>query len=370
MSSSAGHWIPSPGTASGGMPPPPTVGPSPALPPYAAGPAQPYGMTMPSVTPPYGGVAGGATVSPPTRGQRSDREAGMDLVRVPGRLVPFTPRTLADTLDVTLTALRGGGGSVLVVVLAILLPEVLLREALTLRFTGPFTTDPVTTLEAPAAGFAWLILSTLVGLYLGLVISAAIVALLGARDRGLPLGVLGAMKIGFARSGATLGASVLAAIGIVPLAFVGLVIGMILAFVLPFVGLFLMIPVILFVPLLGYLVSFLLIAVAIEEGHGPWRTLVRTLSLIRRGFWRSLLVTLVLAVLLLAIIAGLFFAGFLLSTAMGELDWMLQVVGSGLFGAISTPLYASAGLVLHRDLRVKGEAYDLRLRARVLAGTG
>jgi len=303
----------------------------------------------------------------PTGGRHALSESGSDLAGVPGRLVPLRPRTVADTLDVTLIALRRGGGSVLAIVLAILLPEVLLREAVTLRVTGPFTTDPATLWE-PVAGSGWLVLSALIGLYLGLVISAAIVASLGARDRGLSLNVLGAMKIGFARSGATAGASVLAAIGIVPLAFVGLIIGMVLAFVIPIVGLLLMIPVLLFVPLVGYLISFLLVAVAVEEGLGPWSTLVRTLSLIRRGFWRSLLVTLALAVLLLAIVAGLFLAGFLLSTALGDLGWTLQVLGSGLFGAISTPLFASAGLVLHRDLRVRGEAYDLRLRARVLAG--
>lgn len=294
------------------------------------------------------------------------RQPGSILAGVPGRLVPLRARTVADTLDVSLIALRRGGSSVLVVVVAILLPELLLREALTLQVTGPLTTDPAA-LEAPVAGFAWLLLSAAIGLYLGLVISAAIVGLLGARDRDLPLSVLGALKLGFARSGATLGASVLAAVVIVPLTFVGLLIGMVLAVLIPILGLLLMIPVVLFVPLLGYLMSFLLVAVAVEEGLGPWGTLVRTLSLIRRGFWRSLFVTFVLAVLLLAILAGLFFAGFLLTTALGDLGWTLQVLGGGLFGAISTPLFASAGLVLHRDLRVGGEAYDLRLRARVLA---
>lgn len=289
------------------------------------------------------------------------------LAGVPGRLVPLMPRTVADTLDVTVIALRRGGGPVLVIVLAILLPEVLLREALTMRVAGPFTTDPAT-LETSAAGLLWLLLSTLIGLYLGLVISAAIVGVLGARDRDLPIGVWSAIKLGFARSGATLGASVLAAIGIVPLVFVGLIVGMVLALLIPIVGLILMIPVVLFAPLVGYLISFVLVAVAVEERLGPWRTLVRTLALLRHGFWRSLLVTLVLAVLLLAIVAGLFFAGFLLSTALGELAWTLQVIGSGVVGAISTPLFASAGLVLHRDLRVRAEAYDLRLRAHVLAG--
>lgn len=317
------------------------------------------GQTSPSTDP--------ANLSFSAASRHAERDPGSVLAGVPGRLVPLRPRTLADTLDVTLIALRRGGGSVLVVVLAILLPEVLLREALTLRVTGPMTTAP-TTLDAPVAGFGWLLLSTSIGLYLGLVISAAIVGLLGARDRGLSMGVWGAMRLGFARSGATLGASVLAAIGIVPLAFVGLIVGMILAFLIPIAGLMLMIPVVLFVPLVGYLISFLLVAVAVEERLGPWQTLVRTLSLLRRGFWRSVLVTLVLAVLFLAIIAGLLFVGFLLSTALGELAWTLQVIGSGLVGAISAPLFASAGLVLHRDLRVQGEAYDLRLRARVLAG--
>lgn len=285
----------------------------------------------------------------------------------PGRLVPLRPRTIADTLDLSFLTLRRGGGGVAVIVMAILLPERMLRDALTLRATGPMLDDP-SDIGSAFAGFGWTLLSVAIGIYVGLVISAALVGMLGARDRGTSLGVVAALRIGVLRSGATLGASVLAAIGVAPLFLVSLIIGLMLALLIPIVGALLMLPILLFVPLAGFLISYLLVAVAVEERLGPWGTLTRTLSLLRRGFWRSLLITLLLAILVLAVGAAVLAAGMLLALALGDLDWILQAIGGGIFAAISMPLFASAGLVLHRDLRIVGEAYDLRVRAAALAG--
>ncbi len=288
-------------------------------------------------------------------------------MELPGRLVPLRPLTVSDILDLVFQTLRRAGGPVAVIVLAVLLPELLLRELATFRFTRTATIDP-TDIGAAFAGFGWVVVSALVGLYVGLVISAAIVALLAARDRGATLGVWGGLRIGLARSGATVGASVLTMLGVTAASFVALVIGIVFAVVIPFAGLLLMVPIVLFVPLVGFLMSYLLIAVAVEEGVGPWHTLTRTVTLLRRGFWRAVLITLLLGLLTLAVGAGLFALGGLIAAGLGELGWVLQVLGGGLFSAISTPLFAAAGLILYRDLRVRGEAYDLRVRARALRG--
>lgn len=93
------------------------------------------------------------------------------------------------------------------------------------------------------------------------------------------------------------------------------------------------------------------------------------MTLVRHRFWRSVLLTLLLGLLTLGLVAGLGALGALLASALGEFSWMLQVAGGALFAAISTPLFAAAGLVLYRDLRVRTEAYDLQVRARALAGS-
>ena len=61
--------------------------------------------------------------------------------------------------------------------------------------------------------------------------------------------------------------------------------------------------------------------------------------------------------------------GVLVANALGELGWTLQVIGGGMMSAATTPIFAAAGLVLYRDLRVRGEAYDLHVRARMNAVT-
>ena len=339
--------------------------------------APPYGGSVPpgtrpggrATSPGYGAAApAGGGAQPDFARRRPARHVVAPILPgAPGRLVPLRPRTIADTLDLSFLAVRRGGAVVAVIVMAILLPEQMLRDALTLRATGPMLADP-SDLGAAFAGFGWTLLSAAIGIYLGLVISAAIVAVLSAHDRDASLGVWAALRIGFLRSGATLGATVLAAIGVVPLLLFSFFIGLMFALIVPVVGFVIMLPLLVFVPLLGFLISYLLVAVAVEEGLGPWKTLVRTLSLLRRGFWRSMLITLLLGILVFAVAAALFAAGMLIAVTMGDLDWILQVIGGGILAAISTPLFAAAGLVLHRDLRIIGEAYDLRVRARVLAG--
>lgn len=292
---------------------------------------------------------------------------GMEAVGVPGRLLPLRPLTISDVLDTVFVTLRRAGAPVLVILLAVLLPELLLREVVTARL---LPTAPGAELDLAVAGLGWAFVSTLVGLYLGLVISAAIVALFSARDRAWPLGIRQALLLGVRRSGATVGASVLAAL-VVGVVFVPAVfVGTLFALTVPVAGVLVTIPVVLFVPLVGYLVSFVLVAVAVEEGTGPIATLGRTVRLLRRSFWRSVLLTLQLLVLVLVVAAAIAVLGALVAAVLGELSWILQVLGGGLFSALTTPIFAAAGLVLYRDLRVRVEGYDLEVRARERAAVG
>jgi hypothetical protein len=284
---------------------------------------------------------------------------------LPGRLIPLRPLTISDILDLAFQLLRRLGAPLAVLVLAILLPEQLLREVIGLRLLTPQAFDP-SDLGVAFANLGWVLVSSFVGFYVGLVVSAAIVALLAARDRGEVLTVGPSLRIGLVRSGATLGASLVIGVGAVVLLVPAVLIGMLFAVVLPIVGFLLFVPIVLFVPLVGYLCSLLVVAVAVEEGTGPWRTVTRTLGLVRAGFWRAVLVTVLLGLLMLGVVAGLFAGGALLATLLGDAAWTLQVLGGGLFTVVSTPLAAAAGLVLYRDLRVRHEAFDLLSRTRAL----
>lgn len=284
---------------------------------------------------------------------------------LPGRLIPLRPLTISDVLDLAFQVLRRLGAPFAVLVLAILVPEQLVREVIGVALQPPGTLDPGD-LGAAFTNLGWLVVSSFIGFYVGLVVSAAIVAMIGMRDRGQGLPVWPSLRIGLVRSGATLGASLMLGIAVVVAFIPVFLFGVVIAVVLPIIGFILVVPVVLFVPLVGFLCSFLLVAVAVEEGTGPWTTLTRTFALVRSGFWRSVLVTLLLWLLILGVVAGLFVGGAFLSTFLGELTWMLQVLGGTLLTVVSTPLVAAAGLVLYRDLRVRNEASDLVTRTRAL----
>jgi hypothetical protein len=283
----------------------------------------------------------------------------------PGRLIPLRPLTISDVLDLSFQVLRRLGAPLAVLVFAILVPEQLLREVIGVGLQPPATVDPAD-IGAAFTNLGWLLVSSFIGFYVGLVISAAIVALLATRERGLELSVGPSLRIGLGRSGATLGASLMLGVGAVIVFIPVLLLGTLVAVVLPVVGIVLFIPIVLFVPLVGFLCSVVLVAVAVEEGTGPWKTLTRTLALVRSGFWRSVLITLLLWLVILGVVAGLFVGGALLSMVLGDLTWTLQVLGGAVLTTVSTPLLAAAGLVLYRDLRVRSEAFDLVTRTRAL----
>src|SRR5690625_3354117 len=172
------------------------------------------------------------------------RAVGMDAVGPPGRLIPLRRLTVSDVLDTVFVALKRGGAPVVVIILAVLVPEVLLREFATSRL---IPTGATLDLEEALAGLGASLITALIGLYLGLVISAAITAVVSGRDRGVQVGARDALLLGIRRSGATVGASVLLglAFGVVFVAV--LIVGVLLSVAVPVIGLLIAIPALLLV---------------------------------------------------------------------------------------------------------------------------
>jgi len=309
-------------------------------------------------------VEGGGAMWPTT--SLPAEPSGRRQPAVPGRDVPLRPLTIADTLDSVVVVLRRGAAPVAVIVLAVVWPDLLVREAAIARLAPvPTTTvDPEVLLTAYAAGAPWWLLNIAVALFISAVVSGGLVALFDARDHGVALGARDALLRGLRRSGAVLGATLLGLGAVGVLAFATVIAATVLGIVLPVIGFLLLLPVLLVLVLLGFVVSFLVVPVAVVEWRGPWRSFVRTLELIRRGNWRLLAVTALVLVLLLAIAVSLLVAGALLVDLLGAAGWILEVLGGALLAAIATPLLAAAGFVVHRDVRVRAEGFDLVVRAQ------
>lgn len=285
----------------------------------------------------------------------------------PGRDVPLRPLTLADALDTIVIVLRRGAAPVAVIVLAVVWPDLLIREAAIARVApAPTTLDPDALLRAYALGAPWWLLNIVVALFVSAVVSGALVALFDARDHGIAVGARAALLRGLRRSGAVLGATLLGVGLVAVLAFVTLVAATILGIVLPVIGFLLLLPVLVVLVLAGFVVSYLVVPVAVVEGRGPWSSFVRTLALIRRGNWRLLAITALVLLLLLAVAVSLLVAGALLADLLGAAGWILETLGGALLATIATPLLAATGFVVHRDVRVRSEGFDLLVRAHAL----
>jgi hypothetical protein len=186
-------------------------------------------------------------------------------------------------------------------------------------------------------------------------------------DRGEPLDVAGALRTAVARSGATVGGSVLLILaGVLSLVvLVPVAIG--LAFV-PILG----IVVLLAVGAIGYGVAAgvysLIVPVAVVEDRGAWTTFTRALWVLRVRFWRvvgiTLLVTLLLGIVSFAVALPLT----VLSMAVGPLSWVVDGVTSTLLSLVVVPVTAFAALLVYLDARVRREGLDLELRTRGLGG--
>jgi hypothetical protein len=213
----------------------------------------------------------------------------------------------------------------------------------------------------------WGVLLQVLGLLVTVIVVAAVVALVFQADRGEPLDVAGALRTAVARSGATVGGSVLLILaGVLSLVvLVPVAIG--LAFV-PILG----IVVLLAVGAIGYGVAAgvysLIVPVAVVEDRGAWTTFTRALWVLRVRFWRvvgiTLLVTLLLGIVSFAVALPLT----VLSMAVGPLSWVVDGVTSTLLSLVVVPVTAFAALLVYLDARVRREGLDLELRTRGLGG--
>ncbi len=328
------------------------------------------------VLPPPSGPPLGAGIPPPDRAATAGvppphrAATAAHLAGTPGAVVPLRPLTVGDTLDSIVRILRRAAAPIAVLVLAVVWPDLLLRDALLAR-TAPLPTanlDPDELLMTTLDGAGWWLLSMVVGLYVGVVVSGAIVAALSARDRSTPIGAWAALGVGLRRSGATFGATLIGVGLVIAVLFVVTIAATIMGIVIPIVGFLVMLPVLLLVALVGLVVSILVIPVAIEEGTGPWRTVTRTLTLLRWRLWWVLGVTLLVLLLLLAVAGALLVLGGLLMDLLGGAAWVLETLGSVLLAAVATPLLAATGFVIHREVRVRVEGFDLTVRTRGLRG--
>ena len=122
--------------------------------------------------------------------------------------------------------------------------------------------------------------------------------------------------------------------------------------------------------------TYMLVPAVVVEGRGPVRALSRSFGLARGSRWRVFFVFLVTWVMTIAptaaahTLAGS--AGALLESnpaaVMGPVRyWSIQAVGLG-FSSVTTPLWIACCLVLHADLRMRGEGSDLQDAARAMAG--
>jgi hypothetical protein len=166
-----------------------------------------------------------------------------------------------------------------------------------------FTIDgPAPDPQALASALLWTGTAVIVGLVLGVVVAGALVALVDAENAFRRMTVADALRIGMARSGSTLGASVL----VLVLAFVMLVLAG--AFVVPVaafapgLGTALLMVVLVAVGLTSVALSYLVIPVAVLTDRGPFATVRRTLGL-ARGRARRLLAVVVAVALVLTIFA-------------------------------------------------------------------
>jgi hypothetical protein len=134
------------------------------------------------------------------------------------------------------------------------------------------------------------------------------------------------------------------------------------------VAVVLFIPVVLVVSLVALVLSYVVIPIAMEEERGAWTTFVRALSLLRRRFGYVVGLTMLVMLLLFAVTLGLSLVFLVLSLALGGANWIAESLQAILFSLISAPVTALAAWVIHRDARVRLEAYDVVVRNQALGG--
>jgi hypothetical protein len=342
----SGGWGPPPGPPSGGW----------GSPPGRAGP--PTGGLPPQVP----------TPALPGQGRRPAPGE-------PGHLLPYRPLTVGDVLDGAFRLLRPTFTRAALLVLLVVGPYQLLSNLVFARLVpelsdpGAFAQpgvefDPV---ELLARVGGWGVVLQVLGLLVHVIVGAAVVALAGQADRAEPLDVLAALRTAVARSGATVGGSVLMLVAgvLALLVVVPVLVGV--AFV-PILGIVVVLAAVVF----GFGVAAgaysLIVPVAVVEDRGAWTTFTRALWVLRVRFWRVVGVTLLVSLLLALVGFAVVLPLGLLSFVAGPLGWIVDGAASTVVSLLVVPVTAYAALLVYLDARVRREGLDLELRTRRIGG--
>lgn len=297
-------------------------------------------------------------------------------------MLPLRPMSVSDLLDGCFRGLRATFGPVLILVLVLVAPlsaltNLALSRVAPSTFASPFGAfdleDPPTP-EEIGDPFAIMGVGTLAGLLtyvIGLLITAAVVVLVLEVDRGreadLGVAVRGALQVFLTTLGASL---LLVAAGMVAMfaGFLGLVLALLLAAVAPPVGIALIVlvglPVTLFLVLLFFATTNLVVPIAVVERGGVLHTLRRVWWVLRSRFWRVLGVTALVGLLVVAVTGALQTGTSLLAMVVPAGSWVVVSAGEVLGQLVSIPVSAFAALLIYLDGRIRLEGLDVQLRAR------
>lgn len=293
----------------------------------------------------------------------------------PGHVVALRPLTVSDTLDGIVRLFRAIFGRAVLVVVVITGP---FQLASSLVFDRILPTSaagfglPMPGADVPQVEFDMTVVAqilmagvvlAIVSVLVGLVVAGALVALADAADRAETLSAGTAIGIAFKRLGATLGATLLLmCAGIAAMIALGVVLVpmMIIAPPVGFVALF---GSVMLLGLFGAALSYLIVPIALTEATGPVATFRRALWVARYRFGRLMGITILVAVLVLAVTASVTAAFFALSFVAGPFAWVIDGVNSTVVSIVSAPVTTLAAFLVHLDARIRLEGFDLTVRA-------
>jgi hypothetical protein len=336
-------------------------------------------QTPPGTQPPgSGGPPPGWGGQPPSSGtQPPGWGAQPPRIGHAGHLIRLQPMTVADVLDGAFRMFRSTFARSALLVLVILGPYQLLSSLVLTRLVpeifGPEAfldvTDPA---ELDLAGIlgslgGWGVALQVIGLLVNVIVGAAVVALVLQADRGEGQDVGAALRTGLARSGATVGGSVLVLLLVVAgvVALVPVVVVLVVIPVLGWIALIALIPLV--VGLMTGLFS-LVVPVAVVEDRGAWTTFRRALWVVRARFWRVIGITLLVLLVLGVVSAIVALPLGLVSIVAGSFGWVVDGISSTAVSVLTLPVTAYAALLVYLDARVRREGLDLEVRTRGLLG--
>jgi hypothetical protein len=352
-----------------GRPPPPSPPPPPpgGFPPGGFPPRQ----ALPGAAPPWG-------PSPPAPRQGPDDATGV----IGGRALPIRPMSVGDVLDGAFGGLRATIVPVALLIAVVLGPVQLALNLALSRFApgtvgGGFASafgqfDDSVGFGSPAFGGITLLFTVVSGL-ITLLVSAACIALLLQVDRGESTDAGQAVRRGLSVFGATVGGSVLLAlggiIGMTVLIMVGVLVSVGIPVVGPFIGIVVFVPVVTILGAAAVGAFSLVVPIAVIERQGPVATVGRALWVLRGRFWRLIGITLLVGLLAALATLGLQLPFVLLSAVVGPLAWIIESIGEVLAQIVVVPVTAFAATLVYLDARVRYEGLDLQVRSRGIGGS-